>query len=144
MPRRKKRSVKVDWVQSPLIKERVDKLIQDLNLDWIDSNKIYCVESRGSSARAYARIWGMSRIWQVAANFPVVYCIEVVTEHFLKLPQHEQNKVLLHELAHIPKNFSGALLPHTHTKGGFHDKLHGMVAAYDKLYKIGFLGFLHR
>ena len=41
------------------------------------------------------------------------YIIEVISGYFDKLSQSDQDKVLLHEIRHIPKNFSGALVPHT-------------------------------
>ncbi len=131
--RKKKKREKVDWVKDPEILVRVHDLADKLHLDWIQTDKIYAIRSTGSAAKAYARIWGMSRVWQIAANLPAVYCIEVVSQYFDKLSVTEQDKVLLHELAHIPKNFSGALVAHNHTKGGFHDKLHEMLADYKKL-----------
>jgi predicted metallopeptidase len=135
MRRGKKKYTKVDWVAAPDIRSRLGDLVTRLELDWIDMARIYTVRSEGSSARAYARVWGMSRVWQVAAGLPAVYCVEVVSQYFDKLPTKEQDKVLLHELAHIPKNFSGALVAHNHVKGGFHDKLKGMLAAYNKIAK---------
>ncbi len=136
MYRRKQKTVgKVDWVRAPDIHHRVLTLVERLELTWIEPEKIYAVRSTGSSARAYARIWGMSRVWQIAAGLPALYCIEVVAQYFDKLSHKEQDKVLLHELAHIPKNFSGALLAHTHSKGGFHDKLHEMLASYNRIKK---------
>ena len=43
----------------------------------------------------------------------------------------EQDKVLLHEIAHIPRNFSGSLLPHTRRgKNKFYDKVRILVAQY--------------
>lgn len=131
--RRKKTSTKVDWQKAEDIHERVITLVNKLDLNWIEVKRIYAVRSNGSSARAYARIWGMSRVWQVAAHLPPVYCIEVVSQYFDKLPKKEQDKVLIHELAHIPRNFSGALVAHNHSKGGFHDKLKQMLSAYNKL-----------
>jgi predicted metallopeptidase len=131
--RRRKQFTKVDWAPASDIHARVLHLVEKLELDWIQGERLYAVRSSGSSARAYARIWGMSRVWQVAAGLPPVYCIEVVSQYFDKLSTKEQDKVLLHELAHIPKNFSGALVAHNHTKGGFHDKLKQMLASYKSL-----------
>src|SRR5690349_4226524 len=129
MRRRKKSYTQVEWEKAPDIHARINTLITHLDLDWLDVTKIYTIRSSGSSARAYARIWGMSRIWQVAAGLPAVYCLEVVSQYFDKLPQRKKDEILLHELAHIPKNFSGALVAHNHVKGGFHDKLKQMLAA---------------
>lgn len=127
-------SKKVDWVNARDIKKRVDNLIKNLNLDWINPEHVHCVRSENSRARAYARIWGMGRVWQETLGLPPKYCIEVLSENFDHLSEDKQDEVLIHELAHIPKTFTGALLPHTHKgKGNFHDKLKTMIAAYKKL-----------
>lgn len=131
--RRKKKYTKVDWEQAPDIRGRLLHLIEKLDLTWIDTKKLYAVRSSGSSARAYARIWGMSRVWQVSADLPPIYTVEVVSQYYDNLPERKKDEILLHELAHIPKNFSGALVAHNHVKGGFHDKLKQMLAAYQKI-----------
>lgn len=97
--------------KSPNVSSRVRRLVREFSLDYIRDNRIFCVESTGSRSRSYARIWGLSRIWQETLRIPPAYILEV-THRFRKLGKGEQDKVLLHELAHIPKNFSGALLGH--------------------------------
>lgn len=78
----------------------------------IDLTRIFCFRSRGSKSRAIARIWSLPRIWQRALGVPASYVIEVVSERFDKLNEKEKQKVLIHELMHVPKTFSGSLTPH--------------------------------
>lgn len=108
---RKQKGGTFAFSKSPKISSRVRKLIRECQVDYIKPSRIFCVESTGSRSRAYARIWGLSRIWQETLDISPSYILEV-THRFWKLSDREQDKVLLHELAHVPKNFSGALLGH--------------------------------
>ena len=134
---RRKKWIHVDWREAKDIQKRVLHLIKSLDLDWIEKGNIYFFRSNNSSSRAYARIWGLSKIWQLALNRKAGYVIEVLAQRFDKLPQREQDRVLLHELAHIPKNFSGSLLPHTRLRGkrNFHDRVDELFAQYLKVKK---------
>jgi predicted metallopeptidase len=127
--RLKKKRMGVDWQDDPQIRTRVNKIISDLDLSWIEPNNLTCYSSTGSSTRAYARIWGLSKVWQMALNVKPHYIIEVISEKFNRLGKKEQNEVLIHELMHIPKNFSGALMPHIKKRGkrNFHDKVKSYV-----------------
>jgi len=129
---RRKKWVRVDWKSAPDIKKRVIYLIKSLGLDWITPSSIYHFRSSYSSSRAYARIWGLSKVWQLALNQKPAYIIEVLSEKFDKLSDREKDKVLLHEIAHIPKNFSGSLLPHVRRRGkrNFHDRVEELFAQY--------------
>lgn len=99
-------------------------MIKQLDLVWIKLSGLFIYRSTGAKTRAYARIWGLSRIWQETLNLKPGYILEVISERFDKLSAQEQDEVFLHELAHIPKNFSGALIPHTkRRKGSFRDTL---------------------
>lgn len=78
----------------------------------INQFRIICMRSRGSKANAYARIWNLPMIWQKALSVGAFYIIEVISDHYDSLDEEQKEKVLLHELMHIPKTFSGALRPH--------------------------------
>jgi predicted metallopeptidase len=123
----------VAWQKAPDVKRKIYRLANLLELGWIKTSRIYCVRSYGTKTRAIARIWGLGRVWQLALGEKPAYIIEVISEKYDRLGEEEKDKVLLHEISHIPKNFSGALLPHIrHGKRSFHDKLRILVAQYNK------------
>ena len=103
----------MNWHKDPDLHHEVEKIVNTLNLSYIDPGRIVVFRSLGSKSRAKARIWSFPRIWQQALNVSPHYCIEVLEEKFRKLSHDDQNRVLIHELLHIPKTFSGALVPHT-------------------------------
>lgn len=131
---RRKKWVSVDWKKAPDIKKRVLHLKKVLELDWLKTSSVYCVRSNYSSSRAYARIWGLSKVWQLALEVEPAYVIEVLSEKFDHLADKEKDKVLLHEITHIPKNFSGSLLPHVRRRGkrNFHDRVEELFSQYLK------------
>jgi len=102
----------MEFVQSADIQKKIEKILQKIKMPHIDGKKVICFKSSGSKSRAFARIWSLPTIWQKALKVKPHYCIEVLSEKFNKLRPEEQTKVLIHELLHIPKTFSGALLPH--------------------------------
>lgn len=94
------------------IQERVITILKHIEMPYINSLQLACIRSHGSKARARARIWAFPSIWQEALGLKPHYVIEVISEKFDHLPIQEQTKILIHELLHIPKTFSGALRPH--------------------------------
>jgi predicted metallopeptidase len=129
--RKGRKSIKFEWVEAPDIKKRVLRLMEDLHLDYLLGERIFFYRSVGSKSRAYARTWGLPKLWQHALKVEPGYIIEVISHYFDKLSPRDQDKVLLHEISHIPKNFSGALVPHTrHGKGSFHGKLEELISRY--------------
>jgi predicted metallopeptidase len=107
----------MEWKKAPDIKREVDELARELKLDYLDLKRVFCFRSYGSRSRARARIWSLPRIWQQALKTEAGYCLEVISERFDRLAAKEQQRILIHELLHIPKNFSGSLLPHRNKKG---------------------------
>jgi len=132
--KRKRKSSRVDWVKAPDIKKRVNELTGKLELHWLKKSYIHCFRSYNSKSRAYARIWGLSKVWQQALSTNPSYIIEVISEKFDVLNGHRQDEILLHEIAHIPKNFSGSLLPHIKKRGkrNFNDRVHQLIRQHRK------------
>ncbi|MBI4029460.1 MAG: metallopeptidase [Candidatus Blackburnbacteria bacterium] len=116
-----KKRAKLEWQRSAGLSARIGHLTGACGLDYIRVNRIFCYESTGAKTRAYARIWGLNRIWQSTLEVEPAYILEVISEKFNRLSPVEKDHVLIHELLHIPKNFSGALVPHKR-KGGVNEK----------------------
>ncbi len=107
----------MNYKVAPEIKKHIVRLVDSLNLSHIDTRRVHCIRSFDAKTRAYARIWGMSRLFKEVAGLQPHYIIEVNAKKFDKLPPRQQIKTLIHELLHIPKTFSGALLSH---RGRYH------------------------
>jgi len=133
MPRKKYSKIK--WIEDKDVKRRISDLVNNLDLDWIQTDQIFCYKSQNSSAHAYARIWGLSKIWQMSLNQKPAYIIEVLSEKYDHLNDKEKDVILLHEISHIPKNFSGSLLPHIRKRGkrNFNYKLNLLIKKYKRL-----------
>lgn len=107
----------MNYKLAPEIKKQIRVLIKQLNYNHIKINNIHCIRSFDAKTKAVARIWGMSKLFKEVAGIEPHYIIEVNAKKFDKLPEREKIKTLIHELIHIPKTFSGALLSH---RGRYH------------------------
>ncbi len=119
----------MDWQLAPELQQRVKKLTKALEFSHIDPKRVIVFRSHGSKSRARARIWSLPRIWQKALKVQPHYCLEVLSEKFDKLSKKDQDRILIHELLHIPKTFSGALLSHRGRKRRIDNR------AVDRLYR---------
>lgn len=129
----KKKGKKIEWTAAPDVKKRVNYLLRAIRIDWVNPYNVICFRSNNANTRAYARIWGLGKIWQLALKLEPHYVIEVISEKFDGLSTVEQDKILLHEITHIPKNFSGSLVPHIRRgKRNFHDQVDRLIAQYMK------------
>ncbi|HSW96437.1 MAG TPA: putative metallopeptidase [Candidatus Saccharimonadales bacterium] len=100
------------WIEADEIKEDLKHILSIIDLSHVNLDKISCYRTMGSTSRSYARIWAFPKIFQQALQIEPHYVIEVLSKYYDRLHPDEQKKVLIHELLHIPKNFSGALVPH--------------------------------
>src|SRR3989339_710399 len=107
----------MQYLKAPEIKRTIERLVEKLEFTHIKTQNVHCIRSFDAKTRAYARIWGMSKLFHEVAGIEPNYIIEVIAKRFDKLSEREKIKTLIHELMHIPKTFSGALLPH---RGRYH------------------------
>lgn len=94
------------------LQQRMNDIILTLRLDHIDMKRVKCFRSRGSSTkRTIARCHTIGKLMQKAMDMPAYYAIEFL-ERFEKMSSNEQDKVIIHELLHIPKTFGGGFRQH--------------------------------
>ncbi len=105
------------YQKAPEIKKQIELLVKRLHFDHIKVKNVHCIRSFDAKTRAYARIWGMAKLFSEVAGLEPNYIIEVNAKKFDKLSEREKIKTLIHELMHIPSTFSGALLSH---RGRYH------------------------
>lgn len=104
------------WEEAPDIQSQIEDIALRLeHFSHIQPGRVFCMRSFEAKTRAYARIWSFPKIFQQVLVLEPAYVIEAVSEKFNRLSDQQKTKVLIHELLHIPKNFSGSLLPHKHS-----------------------------
>lgn len=97
---------------APDLQERMEEIVKLLNLDWVELERVKCFRSYGSSTkRTIARCHTIGKLMQKAMNVKAHYTIEFL-EKFHKMSKSEQDKVIIHELMHIPKTFGGGFRQH--------------------------------
>lgn len=121
----------MDWKNAEDVKNDAIEILSRVDMPHIKIDRIFFYRTEGSKARAYARTWSFPKIFQDALSVEPAYVIEVLAKYYDELSDEEKKKVLIHELLHIPKNFSGALLPH-HTRSR---EIHKMTNILYQQYK---------
>ena len=103
----------VEYYEAPDVKQLVDTIVAELNFTHINPAYVYCFRSKGSkSKRTIARIHSLEKLWQKALNTTPRYLIEVISERYYKLSQADRERIIIHELLHVPRGFSGGFRPH--------------------------------
>lgn len=97
---------------APDLQARMEEIVRVLAMEHVDITRVKCFRSKGSSTKhTIARCHTVGKLMQKAMNMPAHYAIEFL-ERFEKMPQSEQDKVIIHELMHIPKTFGGGFRQH--------------------------------
>jgi predicted metallopeptidase len=119
----------MEWEFAPDIQKRLVELSRAKAFVHVDAKMITAMRGFGSTSRAIARIWSLPRVWQLVLKIKPQYIIEVIANRFDKMSVEQQDHTLIHELMHIPKTFSGALVPH---KRGFRKKVDDHFTSWRK------------
>jgi predicted metallopeptidase len=103
----------ISYEKATDVEETALRIIRALSLSHIDQTRLHFYRSKGSrSKRVQARIHGIAKIWYDALGLQPHYIIEVISEEYDRLAKPEKEKVVIHELMHIPSKFSGGFVPH--------------------------------
>jgi predicted metallopeptidase len=95
------------------IMARLYDIAKTLSMEHVRLSGVYAVRSRGSGSRGtLGRCHALSKIWQLALGIKAVYIIEILSERFDKMSHEDQDRVLIHELMHIPFSFGGGFKHH--------------------------------
>ena len=93
----------------------------------IKMGRVKCFRSKGSSTRrTIARCHALGKLMQKATGLEAHYAIEFL-DHFEKMSKDQQDKVIIHELMHIPKTFGGGFRQHDFVCEENIDKLHNRL-----------------
>ncbi len=94
------------------LKKRAEEIVRLLELNHIDMERVEFIRGYGSSARrTIARCHALGKLMQKAMRTKAFYAIEFL-DRFEKMSMEEQDKVIIHELIHIPKTFGGGFRQH--------------------------------
>lgn len=107
-----KKNLKLEWEDAEDVEEKIKEILSVLDMSHIIPGNVHGYRTHGSKSRAYARIWSMPKIFQRVLKLEPHYVIEVLSRYYDNLSEDDKSKVIIHELLHIPNNFSGALVPH--------------------------------
>ena len=88
-------------------------IINKLELNHIEIDQLHFIRSNGTKSRyVLARIHTLSKILQKSLNMKPNYVIEIISERYDTYSDTEKEKIIIHELLHIPNSYKGGLLPH--------------------------------
>lgn len=100
------------YIYSPELQEKAEDFCRVL-LPHVKVDRIKCFRSFGTSTkRTIARCHALGKVMQKAMSTDAFYVLEFLAERFDKMTQQDKEKVVLHELMHIPKSFGGGFKHH--------------------------------
>ena len=103
----------IQYSKASDVRDLAYSIVDRLSLMHVKKDRLVFYRSRGSRSKyTRARIHGLSRIWNDALEIDPIYVVEVISERYDNLADHEKEKVVIHELLHVPKCFSVGFISH--------------------------------
>lgn len=104
----------IKYFEAPDIRKKAEEIVSLMGWPHLDFNHIGFLRSTGSKAvRTIARCHALGKAMQIAMGRDTgFYLVEVISEKFDRMSIDEQEKVIIHELMHIPKAFGGGFIHH--------------------------------
>ncbi|MFA5175917.1 MAG: putative metallopeptidase [Candidatus Nanoarchaeia archaeon] len=97
----------VQYIEAPELKERAIEIAKRFNLNYIDFERVHFYRY-SCDTRTCAKITGFFRTLQlIYPHIKPFYVITFNNHNFERVSKRDQDVTILHELLHIPKNFSG-------------------------------------
>lgn len=118
------------YEEAPDLQKRLNEIVRILGMEHVRTERVTCLRSRGSSSkRTIARCHTIGKVMQMAMRTKAHYAIEFL-ERFDKMSESEQDKVIIHELMHIPKTFGGGFRNHDYVCDRNVDILHRKLVSF--------------
>jgi len=103
----------INYTEAEDIEQTARSIVAALNFSHVDLDRLRFIRSKGSRSRTIiARIHGLTQIWRQTLGSNITYIIEVLSEQYDSLSKDDKEKIIIHELLHIPTSFGGGLRPH--------------------------------
>ncbi|MEK6927494.1 MAG: putative metallopeptidase [Nanoarchaeota archaeon] len=116
------------YIYAEDLQARMEEIVTKLGMEHVDLKRVKCFRSHGSSTkRTIARCHTIGKLMQKTIGCEAHYAIEFL-ERFERMSAGDQDKVIIHELLHIPKTFGGGFRQHDYVCEEVVEKLHKQLS----------------
>jgi len=123
----------IKYKEAEDIKNKVRKIVQVLEMNHVNLDRVFCIRSHESSSRnIIARCHTLPKILQQVLEIEPAYVIEILSEKFDRMSEEEQIRTLIHELLHIPQTFGGGFRHHDFVRRSMIDKFYRQYTKKEK------------
>ena len=117
---------------APDLQARMIEIVRLLGMSHVNVERVRCFRGIGSKAQGIiARCHSLGKLMQRAMGVDAFYAIEFLAR-FEKLSKQDKDKVIIHELMHVPKTFGGGFRHHDYVIEENVDVLYELLAEMEE------------